>query len=57
MSIKYLSRNLSDLINDLRSKYLCQENFLFIVQREHVLSDALRRACKPTFKVEKQVKV
>ena len=41
----------------LRREHLKRDTFLFIVKRDHVLHDALRRMQKPTFSVDLEMMV
>ena len=50
-------RDLSEMITGLRREHLKRDTFLFIVKRDHVLQDALRRMQKPTFRVDLEMMV
>lgn len=48
---------LKDLIEDIRQKHLTEETFQFMVSREFVIRDALKRTLKPTFDCCKKIEV
>ena len=50
-------KSLDDLIKSLRQRHLQDNTFEFVIHREKVVGDALKRVLKPTFKWNKKIEV